>query len=116
MLDPVPPSDLLRWVASADVGAIPYSGLTLNDRLSSPNKLFECLAAGTPVVGGDFPTMRRIIVADPSASLGAGSAIPRVREPSPRPFDPSSPLGLRDVQELRARCLRAAVERWKWQR
>ena len=48
VLDPVPPSDLLRWVASADVGVIPNPGLTLNDRLSSPNKLFECLAAERP--------------------------------------------------------------------
>ena len=115
MLDPVPPSDLLRWVSSADVGVIPNPGLTLNDRLSSPNKLFECLAAGTPVVGSDFPTMRRIIVADPSASLGAvcdpasaGAIAEAIR--SIVSLEPS------DVQELRARCLRAAIERWNWQR
>ena len=71
VLDPVPPSDLLRWVSSANVGVIPNPGLTLNDRLSSPNKLFECLAAGTPVVGSDFPTMRRIIIPNASARLGA---------------------------------------------
>ena len=94
---------------------IPNPGLTLNDRLSSPNKLFECLAAGTPVVGSDFPTMRRIIVADPSASLGAvcdpasaGAIAEAIR--SIVSLEPS------DVQELRARCLRAAIERWNWQR
>ncbi len=48
VIDPVAPSALLPWVASADIGAMVNPGGTLNDVYSSPNKLFECLAAGTP--------------------------------------------------------------------
>ena len=69
-LDPVPPSDLLRWVSSADVGVIPNRGdverstVIAEEAVRVPRFWY---ARG----GSDFPTMRSIIVADPSASLGA---------------------------------------------
>jgi glycosyltransferase involved in cell wall biosynthesis len=113
LLEPVPPSALLPWVAGADVGAMPNPGATRNDILSSPNKLFECLAAGTPVVASDFPTMRRILIDDPRGPLGVVC-------------DPSSVKSIADAilsivrlepaksQEMRERCLEAAAERWNW--
>jgi glycosyltransferase involved in cell wall biosynthesis len=113
VLPPVPPAELLDWVASADVGAMPNQPRTLNERLSTPNKLFECLAAGTPVVSSDFPERRRIILDDPDGPLGA------VCDPT----DPASIAGaLRSIldlgpsagAELRARCRRAASARYDW--
>jgi glycosyltransferase involved in cell wall biosynthesis len=101
-------------VASADVGVMPIQASTLNHRLSTPNKLFECLAAGTPVVVSDFPDMRRIVLGDPDGPLGGTC-------------DPTSPASvaaaIRDVldhdpaqtADLRARCLRAAHDRWSWE-
>ena len=113
VLDPVAPAALLPWVASADVGAMPNPGLTQNDRLSSPNKLFECLAAGTPVIGSDFVTMRRIIVDNPDGPLGAvcdpsqaesiAAALRAILEQEPA-----------DMEALRSRCRRAATTRWNW--
>jgi len=114
VLDAVPPDALPEWVASADVGVMPIQASTLNHRLSTPNKLFECLAAGTPVVVSDFPDMRRIVLEDPEGPLGATC-------------DPTSPASvaaaIRDVldhdpadtADLRARCLRAAHDRWSWE-
>jgi glycosyltransferase involved in cell wall biosynthesis len=57
----VPPEALLDWVASADVAAMPIEGDTLNHRLTTPNKLFEALAAGVPVVTSDLPGMAAIV-------------------------------------------------------
>ena len=113
VLDPVPPSVLLAWVASADVGAMPNPGMTRNDMLSSPNKLFECLAAGTPVIVNNFPTMRRIVVDDPGGPLGAvcdPSGVQSIADAilSVLSRDPA------DMDVLRTRCLRAAAERWNW--
>jgi glycosyltransferase involved in cell wall biosynthesis len=114
VLDAVPPENLLPWVASANVGVMPIQPSTRNHRMSTPNKLFECLAAGLPVVVSDFPEMHRIVLEAPSSPLGAVC----------RPDDVDdvarairSIVGLpRDEQEaLRARCLRAAHERWNWE-
>ena len=114
VLDPVAPSELLSWVASADVGAMPIQRSTLNHYLSTPNKLFECLAAGVPVVASDFPAMRRIVTADPAGPLGVlcdaasvdsvAAALQRILE-----LEPSEAAG------MRARCTAAARERWNWE-
>ena len=113
VLEPVLPSDLLPWVASADVGAMPLQPTTLNLRLSTPNKLFECLAAGTPVVASDFPAIRRIIVDNPGGPLGA------VCDPSHVDAIAGAirsilRLERSEMEALRARCSRAAADRWNW--
>ncbi len=114
VVEAVPPAVLPFWVASADVGVMPIQASTLNHRLSSPNKLFESLATGLPVVVSDFLEMRRIVLEDPDGPLGA------VCDPA----DPSSVarairsiLDLTEAERdaLRARCLRAAHERWNWE-
>jgi glycosyltransferase involved in cell wall biosynthesis len=44
------PDELLAWTADADVALVPLPPVSVNQRLSSPNKFWEALAAGTPVV------------------------------------------------------------------
>jgi glycosyltransferase involved in cell wall biosynthesis len=114
VLDAVPPSELLSWVASADVGAMPIQRSTLNHFLATPNKLFECLAAGVPVVVSDFPAMRRITLADNDRSLGA------ICDPESVNSVAGALLSLLqrsdvDVEAMRERCLSAARERWNWE-
>lgn len=114
VVEAVPPAVLPFWVASADVGVMPIQASTLNHRLSSPNKLFESLATGLPVVVSDFLEMRRIVLDDPDGPLGA------VCDPA----DPASvarairsilDLSEEEREALRARCLRASHERWNWE-
>ena len=57
----VPPGELLRASASADVGACLIEGITRSLRLSLPNKLFEYLMAGVPVLASDLPEIRRVV-------------------------------------------------------
>ncbi len=86
---------------------------TLNHRMSTPNKLFESLAAGTPVVASDFPEMRSIVLDDPRGALGA-VCVPMTRDVA-RAI--GEIVGQADAERdaLRARCLAAAHERWNWQ-
>ena len=57
----VPQSELLALTASADVGVIPYQATCLNNKYCTPNKLFEFIAAGLPVLATDLPEIRRIV-------------------------------------------------------
>ena len=44
------PDELLAWTAAADVAIVPLPPVSINQRLSAPNKFWEALVAGTPVV------------------------------------------------------------------
>ena len=114
VLDAVDPDELLGWLAGADVGVMPIQPTTLNHRLATPNKLFECLAAGVPVVVSDFPGMRGIVLEDPAGPLGA---VCDPTKPASIAAAIRSIIELPDVERaaLRGRCLTAAHERWNWE-
>jgi glycosyltransferase involved in cell wall biosynthesis len=108
----VPPTELLDWIASADVVAMPIQPTTLNHRLTTPNKLFEALAAGVPVVASDLPGMAPIV-----RETGCGVLVD--------PTDPAAiAAALREVLATpaqvmaawRARCSTAARETYNWER
>ena len=114
VISAVPPEELGAWVASADVGVMAIQPSTINHRMSTPNKLFECLAVGVPVVASDFPEMRQIVCDGPLGPLGivvAPDDVPGLARAilSIVTADPA------ERAELRARCLRAAHERWNWE-
>lgn len=114
VLAAVPPDELGAWVASADVGVMAIQPSTINHRLSTPNKLFECLAAGVPVIASDFTEMRRIVCDDPGGPLGIVAAPDDVGALASAILSiVGAPRAEREV--LRARCLRAAHERWNWE-
>jgi glycosyltransferase involved in cell wall biosynthesis len=108
----VHPDEVPAWTASADVSIIAVPANSLNQRLSTPNKFWESLTAGTPVVlGRDLEVMRQIVERD---RLGAIA-------------DPSDPTdlarGLREVLDqppaelaaMRERALTATRERYNWE-
>lgn len=57
----VPLAELLANTAQADVGVTLLQDTCENHRLALPNKLFEYLAAGVPVVASDLPEMARVV-------------------------------------------------------
>lgn len=112
VLPPVHPDDVRAWAASADASIIAVPANSLNQRLSTPNKFWESLAAGTPVViGHELEVMRAIVEAD---RLGAIA-------------DPADPddlaRALRDLLEqpadayeaMRDRCLAVTRDRFNWE-
>ncbi|HEX2063497.1 MAG TPA: glycosyltransferase [Acidimicrobiales bacterium] len=108
----VPLGELPRWVAGTDVGLVVFEPVNRNNCLATPNKLFECLASGVPVVASAFPEMTRVV-----EGTGGGVTCP--------PGDPAAladaVLALLDepVPERMARrhrCRRAAEARFNWER
>ncbi|HEY3072024.1 MAG TPA: glycosyltransferase [Candidatus Limnocylindrales bacterium] len=107
----VAPTELLDWVAGADVVAMPIQPTTLNHRLTTPNKLFEAMAAGVPVVASDLPGMAPIVaevdcgvLVDPTDPHAIAAACRRLLDESPEA-----------AAQRRARILRAAHDTYNWE-
>jgi len=60
-LEAVPPGELLEWTRGATLGLHPIEARGLNHRYCLPNKLFEYIQAGVPVLVSDLPEMRRVV-------------------------------------------------------
>jgi glycosyltransferase involved in cell wall biosynthesis len=99
---PVPASELVLAASSADLGVIPYGPVHLDNYFASPNKLFEYIQAGLPVVASDLPFLRKIIAENQIGYL----------------FDPRHPRSIADAinaatTEENLRILKANVRRIK---
>jgi glycosyl transferase group 1 family protein len=57
----VPHEELWKFVGAADVGVVMISPVSKSYYYALPNKLFECIQSGTPVVGSDLPEIKRIV-------------------------------------------------------
>ncbi|MEO5885485.1 MAG: glycosyltransferase, partial [Candidatus Limnocylindrales bacterium] len=110
ILPAVPPSELLRWTASADVAVMAIQPTSVNHRFTTPQKLFESLAAGVPVVASDLPGMADVIrtarvglVCDPESPAAIATAIREIV---------AAPAAEREAQ--RTHVLRVAHEQYNW--
>ena len=63
MLPSVPLDELLAYTAEADVGVTLLQDTCENHRLALPNKLFEYIVAGVPVVASALPETERLVSA-----------------------------------------------------
>ncbi|MDP3984060.1 MAG: glycosyltransferase [Acidimicrobiia bacterium] len=69
---PIPNRELLAYTATADIGLCNIVNSSLSYYTTLPNKLFEYIMAGIPVIGSDSPEIGRVVketgvgeVADP---------------------------------------------------
>jgi glycosyltransferase involved in cell wall biosynthesis len=109
-LEPVPQDELLKWTASADVGIIPYPPIDLNHRLCSPNKLFEFIQAGLPILANDLPFLRQLIDGEQIGMVAPLSSPSEFRAAIASVFQDSERLA-----RWRAR-LAAIRQRYSWHR
>ena len=89
-LDPVPPDALLPVTASADIGITLLEDTCLNHRFALPNKLFEYLMAGLPVLASDLPEIRGVVetfevgcVVDPADRVALAETLQRMVDDEP---------------------------------
>ena len=84
----------------------------MNHRYTTPNKLWEALAAGTPVVASDLPGMAEVVretgagvLCDPTSPAAIAAAISELLD---RPDA--------EREAVRQRALAAARDRYHWER
>jgi glycogen(starch) synthase len=104
------PDELIPWTASADVALMRFRD-SFNDRMSTPNKLWEALAAGVPVVATREQTLIAEIIEQ--HRVGAVAATPDRA---------GIAAAIRSIVELpadertawRERIATQARDRWSW--
>jgi glycosyltransferase involved in cell wall biosynthesis len=60
---------LLKYTAAFDLGAALFQPLSANEVARVPNKIFDYMALGVPMIVSDFPNMRKIVVRDSDCGL-----------------------------------------------
>ncbi len=97
-------SEILPLTAGADLGIIPYQPIDMNHRLCSPNKFFEFVQSGVPIVAHDLVFLREmgrrygvVSVGDLSTASGIARAIREVLDDD------------QCLQQMRNACRQAAM-------
>ena len=112
ILPPVPYEGLLEWTASADIGLIVYSpDQSLNVKMCLPNKLFEYLIAGLPVLATSLDA-----IADVLHTYDVGRIVPSLK-----PADVGAAINemLKDrdaLASMRRNALEAAQHDLNWEK
>lgn len=86
---PVAPDDVLAAIEDATMGLVLIQPTSLSHQLSLPNKLFEYVVAGLPVVASDLPVMGPFVrdegigeVVSPSDVRALAAAMRRLADPA----------------------------------
>ena len=112
ILPPVPYEELLDWTSSADIGLtlIPSDG-TLNMRTCLPNKLFEYLMAGLPVLTSPMEAVAPLVT-----SYDVGEVLSSL-EPVDLSAAISAMLGdAAGLARMRLNALNAAQREFNWEK
>ena len=111
LVPPVPSAEVVPYARSATIGVSIVQPASLSYRLALPNKLFQYMAAGLPVVASDFPDVRAVvegsaagIVVDPTDVEAVGDALRTLLA------DPAGARAMGDAGR------RAVAERFNWRR
>ncbi len=70
VLPPVPSSEVISLISTADAGVVPMEPINLNQEYAALNKLSEACMAGLPVIVTDVPVLVRQVLENPVGPCG----------------------------------------------
>jgi glycosyltransferase involved in cell wall biosynthesis len=110
VLPPVPYTELVPYTASADLGILLYRNDCRNNYHCAPNKVFEYMMMGLPVIAPDYPGMKALVEGDdvgvcvaPDSPRAIAAAVNRLA------VDPGGRA------RMRANGLRLSKARYNWE-
>lgn len=109
LMQPVPWQELIHWSASADAGIIPYQEVDKNHSTASPNKLFEFIVAGLPILANDLVFLRYAIAEQGFGMVRRMTTAEEMTTAINELFDPASDV----ISKARAQLL-AKASSWEW--
>jgi glycosyltransferase involved in cell wall biosynthesis len=87
----VPPADVQRTISGAAAGLCLIQPICRSYELSLPNKLFEYIAAGVPIIGADLPVIAAVVgegqlgeVVPAAGPVALAAAVNHLLEPATR--------------------------------
>jgi glycosyltransferase involved in cell wall biosynthesis len=69
-LPPVKPNELSYFLSSADIAIVPLFSKSLNTQFPSPNKLYQAISAGLPIVASNNELLRSVIKKNDKLCIG----------------------------------------------
>jgi glycosyltransferase involved in cell wall biosynthesis len=110
VLQQVPYDELLPYTASADIGILFYRNTCRNNYYCAPNKLYEYMMMGLPIVTCDYPGLKKIV---------EGEQVGLCVNPE-KPLEIAKAINILATdhelyQKMRANCLRLSRERNNWE-
>ncbi len=109
--DAVPYDELVKFTAAADAGLVLIQDVCRSYYLCAPNKFYEYLMMGVPVVASDFPEMREIVARHQVGILVDDPTDPNSIERAVRALFADA----KAYQKTRERARKTALERFNWE-
>ncbi|HYY49066.1 MAG TPA: glycosyltransferase family 4 protein [Thermoplasmata archaeon] len=107
----VPRRDVSRYTAAFDLALVLPPPASRNYLTTLPNKAYDCMAVGVPILASDLPALRRLIVDEARAGIVVAPEVRAVREAI---MDLRGNPGL--LKELGRNGLRAFRETYAWEK
>ena len=112
IIPPIPYDELFTWTASADIGLIVYAAdYSANVQMMLPNKLFEYMMAGLPVLSSPLEAIMEVVHTHQVGQVLPSLTSPDIAAAINRMLD--DPLALAAMRE---HALEAAREEYCWEK
>lgn len=111
VLPAVPPDRLVEWIAGADVVYLGCPPRTLNLRLTLPNKVFQAMMAGVPVVADSGTEQGRLVGREATGQATTIESADALAEALYGLLN----ISVDERQKMRLHCRSTALSKYSWQ-
>ena len=109
-LEPVPMTEIVNSLADFDIGIVPYKPVSLNNKLATPNKIFEYMMAGLAISSSDMPELRNIVLSNNLGTVFDPESIESISNAINKLIQNNS-----ELEKMRNNSKRSSKEVYNWE-